>query len=414
MIDTQNSKPHCRVTNGELITVLDLGIQPLGNGFISPQDLQSEFFYPLKVGFSEESMLLQLVHQPAPEQMFHAEYPFFSGTSAGMQKHFANFAGSILRSKYLSEDPFVVEIGCNDGILLSHLASRHIRHLGIEPAENVAAIARQRGITVMGDFFTELTAERILSSSGQADVIVAANVLCHIPQINEMIKGFKKLLKPNGVIVFEDPYLGDVISKTSYDQIYDEHVFLFSAHSVQFAFNLADFELIDVEAQHTHGGSMRYTLAHSGKYRPSQSVTEVLNAEARQGLHRLDTYDVFRSKVERSKFSLILELEELKTRGKSVAGYGATSKSTTILNYCAIDSDLLPYICDTTPLKQGKLSPGRHLPIRSHEYFQQNSPDVALLFAWNHADEIQQKESSYLSNGGRFLTHVPSIRYFDR
>lgn len=406
--------PHrCRVTDSPLETVLDLGLHPLGNGFILSQDTRSEFLYPLKVGFSEESMLLQLLYQPDSELMFHANYPFFSGTSSGMQEHFKRFAESILKSKFLTEDPFIVEIGCNDGILLSHFESRNIRHLGIEPAENVAAVASQRGIKVITEFFDESVAEQVLSSSGPADVIVAANVLCHISQLQEVIRGFKKLLKPNGVIIFEDPYLGDIISKTSYDQIYDEHVFLFSAHSVRFAFGLAELDLIEVEAQPTHGGSMRYTLSHNESFEPSDSVFRLVDLESRQGINRLETFLKFQTKIEESKLALKSELEKLKSSGKTVVGYGATSKSTTILNYCEIGTDLLPYICDTTPIKQGKLSPGRHIPIKSHREFQIDPPDVALLFAWNHAEEIRQKESDYLSNGGRFLTHVPFVRYLD-
>jgi len=411
MSSFQKQVPRCRVSDSELTTVLDLGLHPLGNGFIAPSDTRDEFFYPLSVGFSEESKLVQLVDQPSPEQMFHSEYPFFSGTSVGMRQHFKQFAYSILSSKFLSENPLIVEIGCNDGILLSHFASRNLRHIGIEPADNVAALAREQGVNVLKDFFCEDTAEVILSSHGSADVIMAANVLCHIARLNDVIRGFKRLLKPNGVVVFEDPYLGDVVRKTSYDQIYDEHVFLFSAHSVVYAFGLADLQLIDVAPQPTHGGSMRYVLSHKGSYEPSDSVPRLLEEESRLGIDQLETFIRFQTKIEESKQALRSELEELKKRGKSVAGYGATSKSTTILNYCEITTDLLPYICDTTPIKHGKLSPGRHIPIKPHQEFQRNHPDVALLFAWNHFEEIQSKESKYLSNGGRFLTHVPFVRY---
>jgi 2-polyprenyl-3-methyl-5-hydroxy-6-metoxy-1,4-benzoquinol methylase len=401
----------CRVSGSPLTKVIDFGPQALGNGFLDPKDFQNEYFFPMEVGFSEVSMMLQLIEQPLPEKMFHENYAFFSSTSSFMQKHFRDFANQVLKSQYLiGPSPFVVELGCNDGIMLENFVERGIRHLGIEPSRNVAEEANKKGIRTRTDFFNEQLAEIIVSEDGQADAFLAANVMCHIPDITGVVKGIKKLLKPTGVIMFEDPYLGDIVKKVSYDQIYDEHVFLFSALSIQYLFGLHDLELIDVLPQQTHGGSMRYVLAHKGAYPVKSSVSALLHLEKIQGLDQCSTFFDFRNRVEESKVNLLNLLKELKAQNKTVVGYAATSKSTTILNYCGIGPDLIEFICDTTPIKQGKFSPGMHIPIVPYEEFTSKSPDYAFLFAWNHTTEIMEKEKGFMASGGKWITHVPTVR----
>jgi methylation protein EvaC len=385
-------------------------MQPLGNGFLDAADLKNEYFFPMEIGYSEVSMMLQLIKQPSPEKMFHDHYAFYSSTSSFMEQHFKQFAHQVIQSGYLTQhDPFVVELGCNDGIMLKNFAEQGIRHLGIEPSLNVAQEANKRGVRTRSEFFSEELADTLVREEGQADAFLAANVMCHIPDIVGVVKGIKKLLKPTGVVMFEDPYLGDVIAKTSYDQIYDEHVFLFSALSIQYLFGLQDMELIDVQPQKTHGGSMRYVLAHKGAYPVKDEVKHLLEKERAQGLDRLVTFEKFRANVEQSRSNLVQLLTSLKAQGKKVAGYAATSKSTTVLNYCRIGPELLEYICDTTPIKQGKLSPGMHIPVVSYEAFKTNPPDYALLLAWNHAEEIMAKEKGFISSGGRWIVHVPEV-----
>jgi methylation protein EvaC len=401
----------CRISKLPLSKVLDFGMQPLGNGFIDASSVKDEYFFPMEVGFCQESMMLQLIEQPDPKKMFHDQYAFYSSTSRYMQEHFKKFSNQVLNFGCLdSKDPFVIELGCNDGIMLKNFAERNIRHLGIEPSENVAAVANKHGIRTISKFFSEELAEFIIAKDGQADAFIAANVMCHIPDIVDVVKGIKKLLKPKGVVMFEDPYLGDIVEKISYDQIYDEHVFLFSALSVQYLFNLYGLELIDVQHQDVHGGSMRYIIGHKGAYPVLNSVSTVIAAEKLQGLHLLSTYQDFAQKVAESKSTLISLLKTLKKEGVTVVGYAATSKSTTILNYCGIGPDLIEYICDTTPIKVGKFSPGAHIPIVSHEKFKEAYPNFAFLFAWNHATEIIANESGFLSSGGRWITHVPNVR----
>jgi methylation protein EvaC len=401
----------CRISGAPLTTVLDLGRQPLGNGFLLPEQFSNEYFYPMEMGFSEKSMMLQLIQQPAPEQMFHEHYAFYSSTSRLMERHFAEFAKQVMESGYLARDnPFIVELGCNDGIMLKNFSSAGMHHLGIEPSRNVAEVANSKGVRTVSEFFTEEVADQIVKTDGQADAFLAANVMCHISGIVNVVRGIRRLLKPTGVAMFEDPYLGDVIEKTSYDQIYDEHVFLFSAHSIEYLFGQEGMELIDLQPQKTHGGSMRYLLAHKGAYPVRDSVGAILAKERSLGLDHLSTFDSFRRKIEKSRTDLVALLRELRAKGVTVAGYGATSKSTTILNYCGIGPELIEYISDTTPIKQGRFTPGMHIPVKSYQAFAASPPDYAVLFAWNHAEEIMAKEKQYMASGGKWIVHVPKVQ----
>lgn len=400
----------CRISGGPLQSFTDFGRQPLGNGFLSAADFDAEYFYPMVAGFSPDSLMYQLVEQPEPEKMFHEEYAFFSSTSRFMATHFAKFAEQVIQSEYLSEvDPFVVELGCNDGIMLQNFVRAGIRQLGIEPSRNVAQVANTKGVRTLSEFFSPAVADRVVQSDGQADAFLAANVMCHIPDMNGVVQGIRALLKPTGVVMFEDPYLGDIIEKTSYDQIYDEHVFLFSAHSIQHLFQLAGMELIDLQPQNTHGGSMRYILGHAGAYPISDSVRRILEKERDLGLHKAEIFDGFNQNVAKSKADLVKLLTDLKSSGKSIAGYAATSKSTTIFNYCDIGPELIDYIADSTPLKHGKFSPGVHIPIKPSETFRTNPPDYAFLLAWNHAEEIMENEKAFAEGGGKWITHVPHV-----
>lgn len=400
----------CRLGGTPLELVLDLGHQPLGNGFLLPANFSDEYFFTLQCGFSEDSRLFQLIEQPAPEMMFHQDYAFFSGTSQRMKLHFADFASDILSKGFVSgASSFIVELGSNDGIFLKHFAQKGIPHLGVEPSGSVADAAEAQGITVSREFFDTSLAERILADYGPADVISAANVLCHIPNINELANGIALLLKKDGVLIFEDPYLGDVIRLNSYDQIYDEHVFLFSALSVQRIFETVGMELIDLEPQSTHGGSMRYTLAKKGRHPISPSVDEILNQELNQGLDKSQTFVQFADRVKKSGEELLTKIQDLRSQGKTLAAYGATSKSTTIYNYAGIGPDLIDYICDSTPMKQEKFSPGVHIPIFSEERFRENPPDYAFLAAWNHEKELRDHNKAFEAAGGRWITHVPEV-----
>jgi methylation protein EvaC len=403
----------CLVCNSGLEPFIDFGPMPLGNGFLLPEEFDNEYHFPLQVGFCRQCSMVQLLAQPNREQMFHDNYAFFSGTSRHMALHFKAFADHVIDDYLSGESPFVVEMGSNDGIMLQNFAVAGIRHLGIEPSKNVAQVAMDKGINTITEFFDAGLARRIVAEQGAADAFLAANVMCHIPYIHSIVEGINILLKPSGVLMFEDPYLGDVIEKTSYDQIYDEHTFLFSLASVSNLFERYGMEVIDVEPQVTHGGSMRYVIARQGVRPVTSRVTEQRTREDQMKLQLPATYDRFRRNCEASRDGLITLLRDLKSQGKRVVGYGATSKSTTIANYCDITADLVEFISDTTPIKQGKFSPGAHIPVRPYEEFSRNYPEYALLFAWNHAREIMEKETAFRATGGKWIVYVPQVAILD-
>lgn len=403
----------CRVCKSPIEPFMSFGKMPIANGFLRPEEFPDEYFFELKPAFCPTCTMVQLMEQPEPQKMFHENYAFFSSTSRRMAIHFKEFADHVKKDYLASSDPFVIELGCNDGIMLQHFANAGIQHLGIEPSINVAKAANEKGVHTLCEFFNEDMARNILKKYGPTDAFLAANVMCHIADFNSVIAGIKILVKPNGIVMFEDPYLGDVIEKTSYDQLYDEHVFLFSLSSIKYAFEQQDMELIDIEPQSTHGGSMRYVIAHKGARKVSENVYTQLEKEKRMKLDQPETYTVFRKNCEMSRDSLKRLLVNLNKQNKRVVGYAATSKSTTILNYCEIGPDLIEFISDTTPIKQGKCSPGMHIPVRAYEEFTANYPDYAVLFAWNHAEEIMAKEKQFKTAGGKWVAFVPKVKVLE-
>jgi len=399
----------CLICESYYQLFVDFGDMPIANAFATKEELVDEYTFPMKVGFCENCNMVQLVEQPDREKMFHENYAFFSSTSNYMKEHFKHFANSVSKLQDLNKDSFVVEIGSNDGIMLQNFVIDKIPCLGVEPSKNVAQVASDKGIEVITEFFDQSLAESIVQTHQKADAILSANVMCHIPYMHSIYDGVKALLADDGVFIFEDPYLGEVIEKTSFDQIYDEHVFLFSALSVSHLANMHDLELINVEPQITHGGSMRYTLAHKGIKVVSQNVIDLITKEKKLGLGNEQAYLGFTASVNKIRDDLIELLIKLKNEGKKVVAYGATSKSTTVTNYFGITPDLVECIYDTTPIKQNKLSPGAHIPVLPYDQFRGSNPDYVLLFAWNHATEIMKKEKDYMSNGKHWITYIPKV-----
>jgi methylation protein EvaC len=400
----------CLICGNATEQFISFGRMPIANGFLTADQIPDEYFFELAVAFCPTCTMVQLVHQVEPQKMFHENYAFFSSTSTRMATHFAAFAESI-RSTYLSgADPLVVEIGSNDGIMLQNFAKAGVRHLGVEPSANVARVAIEKGIRTVCRFFDESLAEEIVAEHGKARALLGANVMCHIPTLHSVAAGAAALLERGGVLVFEDPYMGDILTKVSYDQIYDEHAFYFSVSSLSKLFEQHDMEIVDCAPQDVHGGSMRYTIAHRGARPVSPAVGAQRAIEDKLGLAQLASYAELRKNIERSRDALRSQLEQLRRDGKRVVGYGATSKSTTVTNYCGLGPDLVEFISDTTPIKQGKLSPGAHIPVRPYQEFSARYPDVALLFAWNHAEEIKAKETRFREAGGKWLEYVPEVR----
>lgn len=400
---------NCLICGNEVEEIIDFGEMPIANGFLKECQFDKEKRYPLKVGVCPVCNMVQLTEIVDREEMFNENYAYFASTSQRMCKHFEKFADWAI-DNYLSEDPFVVEIGSNDGIMLQNYAKRNIKHLGVEPSANVADVAIKKGVNTKVCFFDQENAEIIKKEYGEADIIAGTNVMCHLPYIHSVFEGVKVLLKPNGVLIFEDPYVGDIVERTSYDQIYDEHAFYFSATSISYLAQMHGLEVIDALHQDVHGGSMRYIIARKGKRDISDNVKRLIEKEKQQGLDEIETYRKFAVNVEKNKNDLLELLKSLKKQGKQIVGYGATSKSTTVLNYCNIGPEYIDYISDTTPIKQGKFTPGMHIPVKDYSEFKNNYPEYAVLFAWNHGKEIMDNEKQFKAAGGKFILYVDGVR----
>ncbi|OUW59689.1 MAG: hypothetical protein CBD57_00145 [Candidatus Pelagibacter sp. TMED197] len=383
---------------------MTFGKMPIANGFIKPNDFDKEFFFEMKVGFDEKLSLFQLLEHPKPEMMFNENYPFFTQSSKFMIKHFEDYAKWV-KERFFNKTKRIIEIGSNDGTFLQNFTKDSLEVYGFEPSKNVSDIAKTKGINSINEFFNSETIMQIDNYKNNIDIITAANVICHIPNIEELFKTIEQCLSKKGVFVFEEPYLGSMMKKVSYDQIYDEHIYIFSVSAIDKISKNYGLRLIDVLEQSTHGGSMRYVLGRDGEHTINKSVDLKLKEEKKINLDNIESCIEFKKNCETSKKNLRSKILSLKNNDKKICGYAATSKSTTILNYCNLGSDLIDYICDTTPEKIGKFSPGKHIPIKDMNYFYENPPDVAFLFAWNHKNEIFEKEKSF-SKKGEWIAHV--------
>jgi len=401
--------PACRACQSRIETFIDFGRMPLANGFLTPGQFGDEYFFNLSAAYCPRCTLVQLVDQPLRERMFNDRYPFFSASSVRMQDHFGSLAKDVI-ANLPPQDPFVVEIGSNDGTLLRQIAAAGIRHLGIEPSASVAAHAKAAGIDTIVEFFDAGVARRIVLERGQADAIVAANVLSHVANLHEVVEGIEILLAPGGTCVVEDPYWGDVVAHTAFDQIYDEHASYFTLSSLSWVFNKHGLAVVDAMPTGVHGGSMQYLIRRHDAQSLSSRAGALLDQEQRSGLLEPRTFDRFRERAVAAGSALMALLRQCQADGKRVAGYGATSKSTTTINWCGITADLIDFISDTTPAKQGTFSPGAHIPVRPHSDFVSNYPDRALLFSWNHAAEVIAKEQAFSLSGGRWIVYVPDVR----
>jgi methylation protein EvaC len=383
---------------------MTFGKMPIANGFLKKKYFKKEYFFEMEVGFSKKVSLFQLNNHPKPKMMFNENYPFFTGSSKGMINHFKNYAGWIKRN-YLKKNYNLIEIGSNDGTFLNNFKNSKIKTLGIEPSSNVANVSKAKGIKTINNFFTYENVKKIKSLKNKTDIICAANVVCHVPNLTDLIRGVNHLLNDNGLFIFEEPYLGSMYKKTSYDQIYDEHIFMFSVNSIKKVFKLFNFELINVIPQKTHGGSMRYVVGRLGKHKINNNVLKLLKDEKKKKIDSIQGCLNFKKKCEISKKKLNKKVESILKKGKNIAGYAATSKSTTILNYCGINHKHIDFICDTTPNKINSFSPGTHIPIVSVDYYKKNIPDYTFLFAWNHKKEIFLKEKKILKKT-KWFAHI--------
>ena len=392
----------CKVTGKKIDPFMSFGRMPIANGFLNKDKFNEEFFFEMEVGFSDDLSLFQLNDHPKPTMMFNENYPFFTGSSQQMKLHFKNYANWI-KKYHPNTIKNIIEIGSNDGTFLKNFNSNDYNTLGFEPSNNVAERASKDGVNTINEFFNKNSVINQKNFINNTDLICAANVICHVPDLNDLIQTVSLMLNKSGLFIFEEPYLGSMFEKISYDQIYDEHIFIFSVTSISKIFKLFDMELVDVFPQTTHGGSMRYITGRKNIHKISDNVNTLLEKEKLKNLDNISSCNKFKNNCELSKIKTRKSLLKFKDNNYKIAGYAATSKSTTILNYCNINSKIIDYICDTTPEKIGKFSPGTHIPIVDMYHFKKFNPDVAYLFAWNHKDEILKKEKNYK---GKWFSHV--------
>lgn len=401
----------CRVCReAELDVVLDLGEMPLANAFLTADDLDKpEPRYPLRLAFCRACSLAQITDVIAPEVLFR-EYAYFSSTSDAMVAHAKRLVDRLIDERALTSSSLAMEIASNDGYLLRHYVSRGVPVLGIDPAGNVAAVANANGIRTIPEFFGRKLASRLVSEGQWADVIHANNVMAHVPDLDDVLGGIAMVLKRDGAFVIETPYVRELVDRLEFDTIYHEHVFYYSLSALRNVLRRHGLAIVDVERIPIHGGSLRVTAMHEGAAGLSDAVASMLAEEERIGLGRIAYFADFGSRVEALKTDLLRTITDLAATSR-VAAYGAAAKGTVLLNFVGLGPDLLEFVADRSPHKQGLFMPGVRLPIRSDLDLERSRPDVCLLLAWNFADEILAQQSAYREAGGRFLLPIPAPRF---
>jgi SAM-dependent methyltransferase len=391
-------------------TVIDLGHQPPSNAYLSPEQLLfPEITYPLRVYVCENCWLVQLPAHAGAEELFTSDYAYFSSTSSSWCAHAERFVAQATEQLDLGPNSLVVEIASNDGYLLRYVQERGIPCLGIEPTHATAQAAERKGIPTLERFFGKALAEELVGSAGpgqgRADLVVANNVLAHVPDINDFVAGIARLLKPTGRASIEFPHLLKLLAGNQFDTIYHEHYSYLSLRVAQRIVARAGLEVVNVEELTTHGGSLRLWLAHQGVVEPKASVDAILAAERAAGLEGVEAFAGFQQRAEAAKHGLLEALLHCRREGRSVLGYGAAAKGNTLLNYAGVRADLLPFVADRAASKQGKHLPGSHIPVISLEQLSRESADVLLVLPWNLIHEIRQQFS-----GRELMTAIPTMR----
>lgn len=386
---------------------IDLVNAPPSNAYLTFDKLdEPEIFYPLKVLVCEQCFLVQVDEYKKSDEIFDANYAYFSSISSSWVEHAKNYVEMITNKQKLNSHSHVIEIASNDGYLLQFFHSKNIPCLGVEPTKSTADVARSKGINIIEDFFGETLAGTLQ----KADVILGNNVLAHVPNINDFVKGLKVALKHDGVITMEFPHLLNLIEKSQFDTVYHEHFSYLSLTTTMAVFKAHGLQIYDVEELVTHGGSLRIYASHSENNRSVMpNVAAILQKEISANLDKLEGYKGFQEKANRIKYDFLNFLLDAKAQNKKVIGYGAAAKGNTLLNYCGIKNDLIDFVVDKAPLKVGKYLPGSHIPIVTEENIKKLKPDFIVIFPWNIQEEILHQLHYIKEWGGQFVVAIPRL-----
>jgi len=409
-------KTCCRFCGNKLNhDFINLGLSPLSNSFLKKEELnKNEKYYPLDVKICEKCYLVQLAEYENPKNIFQ-NYAYFSSYSKSWLEHAKNFVQQSTNKLQLTKKSLVIEIASNDGYLLQYFQEKKINILGIEPATNVADTAIQKGIPTLKKFFGREIAIELFNEKKQADLIIANNVLAHVPDLNDFILGLKILLKPTGVITIEVPHLMKLIQENQFDTIYHEHFSYFSLFTLQKIFKFHDLKIVDVEELSTHGGSLRIFIAHHENQTQyiQKTVEELIKKEIEFGINNIECLKKFSKKVNEIRINICEFFEKMKQSNKKIIGYGAPAKANTLLNFCSIGTNFINFTVDANPHKQGLFLPGTHIPIKNPESIKNFKPDFVIILPWNLKDEITKQFEYIKSWGGKFVILIPEIKILE-